>query len=93
MEKNSQFTYKGLPLARCGNSMFYGDSSKDRVVRIDVISRKKVKDIEIPDKLEVKLVNTMLASKGNVKNSIKSSEKSSLYSCLDLAFAWLERLA
>lgn len=93
MKKDSQFAYRGIPLARCGNSMFYGYSSKDRVARIDVISRRKIKDIEIPDRLEVKLVNTVLASRGNVKNFVKSSEKSSLYSCLDLAFAWLERLS
>lgn len=92
MKELSSLTYKNIPLARCGDTIFFGDSSKDRVVRIDIVSKKSFRDVDIPEKLTVKLLSTSVASKGGVGH-LKVSEKNSLYDSLDLAFAWLERLA
>ena len=90
-KKISHHTYKNIPLARCGNVIFYGDVSKNHIVKIDILSNKKVNEIDVPNKLNVQLVNTSAASRGAFYGNIKSSEKYSLFASFDLGYAWLQR--
>ena len=87
----SHLSYRDIPLSRCKDTIFYGDVSKNHIVKIDVLSYKDVNGLNIPAKLNVQLVSTSAASRGNIYGSIKCSEKSSLYSSLDLGYAWLQR--
>ena len=89
--KTSHLSYKDIPLARCENVIFYGDVSKNHIVKIDILSYKSVNGVDVPSKLNVQLVNTSAASRGNIYGNIKCSEKFSLYSSLDLGYAWLQR--
>ena len=89
--KISHPSYKDIPLSRSGNVIFYGDVSKNHIVKIDILSYKDMNGVNIPSKLNVQLVNTSAASRGNIYGNIRSSEKFSLYSSLDLGYAWLQR--
>ena len=90
-KKISHPTYKDIPLARCGNVIFLGDVSKSHIVKIDILSSKKVNEMDVPNKLNVQLVNTSAASRGALCGNIKSSEKHSLFASFDLGYAWLQR--
>ncbi|MBO4468104.1 MAG: hypothetical protein J5766_02260 [Clostridia bacterium] len=83
-------TYKGKPLVRKGNEIYYGDMNDKHVVRFEILSTSEKNNIEIADKVLVELLlsDTEIPKKDRV---VKSSERDSLFSALDLGFTWLER--
>lgn len=84
------FTYKGYPLVRHENVIYYGNMSDDYVVMLKIMQKKKVHDLEIASKIKVYEMSTDLSLPPN-EAITKSSEKESLYEALDLANAWLRR--
>ena len=83
-------TYKGKPLVRKGNEIYYGDMSEPYVVRFNILSEKKEGSETIPEKVEVNLLksDTQLPEKERIA---KSTVKDSFYDALDVGFIWLER--
>ena len=89
--KESQFlTYKGKPLVRCGDTIYYGDMADPFVVKMQIKSKKKSADIEMADKIVVQLLSTD-PEIGKRKQIIKTSEKNGLYLAMDIADVWLDR--
>ena len=90
MAEKNFLEYKGKPLVRKGNEIYYGDMSESFVVRFEILSYKKEGKLEIADKVSVQLLdsNTDLDMKERVK---KESAKDNLFDALDLGFTWLER--
>ncbi len=90
-KKEEQFlTYKGRPLVRSGNTVYYGNMSDDYVVLLQIQSAKDFKDIKLSEKVTIQLISTdeTLKPKDRI---IKKSEKEGLYTALDLGVVWLER--
>lgn len=84
------FTYKGFPLVRLEDCIYYGNMSDDYVVMLQILKKEKVNDIDIAKKIKVYHMSTDLTLPPN-KAVTKTSEKESLYEALDLANAWLSR--
>ena len=89
-KKEEFLTYKGKPLVRSGNTIYYGDLSEKCVIMMQVLSTKTVNGKEIADRVSVQLLSTdeELRMKDRI---LKKSEKSGLYSALDVGAVWLER--
>lgn len=87
--KNKFFTYKGLPLVRKGKDIYFGNMYDDYVVWIQVISTKKVGDLDVADKLRVIKLATDRSLSPN-EQIIKNAVKESLYEAMDIACAWLK---
>ena len=88
---NEKFlTYKGKPLVRKGNEIYYGDMAEKYVVRFEILSTSKNGDLEIADKVSIQLLlsDTELPMKDRI---VKSGERETLFAALDLGFTWLER--
>ena len=83
-------TYKGKPLVRCGDVIYYGSMRDRYVVRLEVKSKKKIKDMEVADRVSIQLMRTDQTVR-NRKQIVKASEKGGLYLAMDLAAVWLER--
>lgn len=83
-------TYKGKPLVRCGDVIYYGSMKDKYVIRLEIKSKKKIEDIEIADKVSIQLMFTDQSIRTR-KQIVKSSEKSGLYLAMDIADAWLTR--
>lgn len=83
-------TYKGKPLVRCGDELYYGSMADRFVIRMQIKSKKIVGDAEIADKVAIQLLCTD-PDLSPRKQLVKSSEKSGLYVALDIADVWLER--
>lgn len=83
-------TYKGKPLVRCGDEIYYGSMADRFVIRMQIKSKKMVGDTEIADKVTVQLLCTD-PDLSPRKQLVKSSEKQGLYVALDIADVWLER--
>ena len=88
----SFFTYKGFPLVRHEDVIYYGNMSDDYVVMLKILNKKKVHDIDVASKIKVYQMSTDLTLQPN-QAVTKTSEKESLYEALDLANAWLSRTA
>ena len=82
--------YKGKPLVRSGNILYYGNMADNYVVMMQILSTKKVKEMDVADKVQIQLMSTNpdLRMKERI---IKKSEKNGLYAALDIGSVWLER--
>ncbi len=90
MPQQDFLTYKGKPLVRKGNEIYYGDMSEKYVILFKIQSTKKVGDIEIADKILVQLMDTD-HDVDITKRIVKKSEKNGLYEAMDIGYIWLER--
>lgn len=83
-------TYKGKPLVRKGNVIYYGNMADPFVIMISVADSHKVHGVDIADKVTVQLLNT--DPNVNPKDAIaKKAEKKGLWAAMDIGSVWLER--
>ncbi len=89
-KSNAILEYKGKPLVRSGNTIYYGDINDAYVVCINIKNSSKLKDIKLAEDVTIQLLSTddSLSPKDKI---IKKSEKKGLFNALDLGSAWLER--
>ena len=87
---NIPLSYKGHPLRRKDNLIYYGTMAEKYIIMLQVLSTKKVKDMDVATKVSVQLQLTDpdLKSRDRV---VKKSEKDSLYAAMDVAAVWLAR--
>lgn len=53
-----KLTYKGRPLVRCGNDIYYGSMSDPYVVYLQVLTTKKENGADVADKVHIVLLST-----------------------------------
>ena len=82
--------YKGHPLRRKDNLIYYGSMADKYIIMMQVMSTKKVKDLDVASKVvvQLQLTDPDLKSRDRV---VKKSEKDSLYAAMDVAAVWLDR--
>lgn len=90
MAEQKVLTYKGRPLMRKGNVIYYGSMSDSHIVMLQVLETKKVKDTDIASKVSIQLQLTDPNVKGRDR-VVKRGEKPGLYNALDFGSVWLER--
>ena len=88
--ENIPLSYKGHPLRRKDNLIYYGTMAEKYIIMMQILSTKKVDGLDVADRVSVQLQLTDpdLKSRDRV---VKKSEKSSLYAAIDVATVWLER--
>ena len=91
-EKKEFFNYKGCPLVRNKDDIYYGNMSDEYVVWIQITEKKKVGDIEVATKLKLYKMSTD-ETKNPIERISQTSEKNGLYEALDIANIWLKRAA
>ena len=84
-------TYKGHPLRRKDNLIYYGSMADKYIIMLQVLDSKKMDDLNVATKVAVQLQLTDpdLKSRDRV---VKKTEKDSLYAAMDVASVWLERM-
>lgn len=89
--KKPQFlTYKGKPLVRNGNMIYYGDMGDKCVIMIQILTTKKYNDLELADKVTIQLLSTDPEVRPK-ERILKRSEKHGLYNAMDIGAIWLQR--
>ncbi len=88
-EKTAFFTYKGLPLVRKGNQIYFGNMYDEYVVMIEILDTEKVGGLDVANKVRIRKMATDITLPPN-QQIVKKAEKSSLYEALDIACAWLK---
>ena len=89
-QKAEGLMYKGHPLRRVGNMIYYGSMADPYIILMQVRESKKVQDLDVATKVSLELQRTAPNLKPRDR-IVKKSEKDSLYSALDFGGAWLER--
>ena len=88
--KTEGLIYRGHPLRRIDNLIYYGSMADKHIVMMQILDTKKVQDLSVASKVSVQLQLTdpTLKSRDRI---VKKSEKDSLYAAMDIATVWLER--
>ena len=93
MAEQKFFTYKGLPLIRKGRQIYYGKWEDETVAALQIMSTRKVGDLEVADRVKVFLMLTDTEGVDASETIKKSCERNGLYDALDVAYVWLSRSA
>ena len=82
--------YKGRPLVRSGNVLYYGSMAEKCVIMMQILSTKDENDLTMAEKIQIQLLSTDpdLRMKDRI---LKKSEKVGLYNAMDIGSIWLER--
>lgn len=88
--KQEGLIYKGHPLRRVDNLIYYGSMADKYIIMMQILETKKEQDLDVATKVSVQLQMTDpdLKSRDRV---VKKSEKDSLYAAMDVAAIWLDR--
>lgn len=89
-EKNEVLMYKGRPLMRKDNLVYYGSMADEYIVMLQILETKKTEDLELATKVSVQLQRTAADIKARDR-VVKKSEKDGFYTALDVGCVWLER--
>ena len=89
-QKAGALEYKGRPLRRKDNLIYYGSMADKYIIMMQVMDTKKVKDMDVATKVSVQLQLTDPDVKSRDR-VVKKTEKGSLYAAMDVATVWLDR--
>ena len=89
-EENAVLMFKGRPLMRKDNLVYYDSMADSHIVMLQILETKKVNDMDIATKVSVQLQLTDPAARSRDR-IVKKSEKDGFYTALDLGCVWLER--
>lgn len=88
--KTMALSYKGRPLRRKGNLIYYGSMSDKYIIMFQVLATKKVGDLDVATRVGIQLQLTAAELKGRDR-IVKKGERGNLYAAMDLGSVWLER--
>ena len=88
--KAEGLVYRGHPLRRVDNLIYYGMMSDKYIIMMQVLDTKTVQDLKVATRVSVQLQLTDPDLKFRDR-VVKKSEKDSLYAAMDIGAIWLER--
>ncbi len=89
-EEKNVLTYKGHPLMRKDNMIYYGSMADSHIVMLQILETENVGGEEIAKRVSVQLQLTDPAAKPRDR-IVKKGEKEGLFTALDFGSVWLER--
>lgn len=89
-KKEFPLTYKGHPLRRKDNLIYYGSMADKYIIAIQILSSQKEGDLDVANKISVQLQLTDpdLKSRDRVQ---KKSDQPDLFSAIEMGSIWLMR--
>lgn len=79
-------SYMEQPLVREGHTICYGDKSEKCFLILEIMSYKKERGYDLPEKILIQVVDSKDPGK-----IIKQGEKEGLHNALSIGMVWLER--
>jgi hypothetical protein len=89
-DKKKILEYKGHPLRRKDNIIYYGKMTDKHIIMLEILESKDFDDMKLATKVAVQLqlTETDIRSRDKI---LKKSEKSNFYEAMDVAAVWLNR--
>ena len=85
-----KLTYKGKPLVRKDNELYYGNMTDPYVLYLQIMTTKPVGDQQVADKVHLQLLSTD-ESKPREARVARQTTKNGLYNALDIGSIWLQK--
>lgn len=89
-EQNAVLTYKGRPLLRKDDILFYGSMTDSHIIMLQILDSTNKEDLTMATRVAVQLQLTDPDAKPK-ERILKRSEKDGLYAALDVGCVWLSR--
>ena len=89
-DEKTVLQYKGRPLMRKDNMIYYGSMADSHIVMLQILETKKVQDTDIATRVSVELQLTDPNARAKDR-IVKKSEKDGFFTALDLGRVWLTR--
>jgi len=88
--KTEGLMYKGHPLRRIDNLIYYGTMAEKYIIMMQILDSKKEGDLDVATRvsIQLQLTDPDIRSRDRV---VKKSEKDSMYAAMDVAAVWLDR--
>jgi len=90
MADSNVLMYKGHPLMRKDNMVYYGSMADKYIVILQILESKNMNDLSVSSRVAVSLQLTDPTVRAR-ERIIKKSEKDGFYTALDVGCVWLER--
>ncbi len=90
-ESTPYLMYKGRPLVRSGNMLYYGNMADDHVVMMQILTTKDANDMKMAEKIQIQLLSTDPETP-LPDRILKTVEKVGLYNAMEIADIWLNRM-
>ena len=89
-DKSGTLTYKGHPLRRKDNLIYYGSMADKYIIMIQVMSSEQQDGLDVANKvhLQLQFTDPELKSRDRV---VKKSDLPDLFSAIDMGSIWLMR--
>ena len=85
-----KLTYKGKPLVRKDNELYYGCMTDPYVLYLQIQSTKTVGGVDVADKVHLQLLSTD-TTKAPQERVMRQTTKIGLYNALDIGSIWLQK--
>ena len=83
--------YKGRPLVRSGNTLYYGSMGDEYVALLQIRSTAPARGMDMANSVTVQLLSTD-ESISPAERIVRRADKNGLYEALNIADIWLTRL-
>ena len=90
VKESKIFEYKGRPLRRLDNLVYYGSMDDKYIIMMQITESKKMDDLDVATNVvvQLQLTDPDLKSRDRI---VKKTEKGSFYESIDVAAIWLDR--
>ena len=86
-KKKKLLMYKGKPLIRCGDRIYYGNLEDKYILALDIAESEDVNGAKVSKKIKIQLMdNSGELGKGQV---FRKAERDNLYKAIDIGEWWL----
>ena len=85
-----KLTYKGKPLVRKDNELYYGRMTDPYVLYLKIVSTKQANGLQVADKVHLQLLSTD-DTKAPEDRVARQSTRNGLYDALDIGSIWLQK--
>ena len=90
MAEKNVLMYKGHPLMRKDNLVYYGSMADKYIVMLQIFESSNLQDLNVASRVSVQLQLTDPGVKSRDR-VVKKTEKDGFYTALDVGSVWLER--
>lgn len=88
-KKLDELMYKGIPVIRRGDKIYYGFIEDDYIIEINIKESENSNGLEMTSKAKIALITNQTHLTGK-ERPVKKAEREGLFDALDLAYVWLD---
>ena len=88
-KKKKVLMYKGKPVYRKGNKLYYGNLEDPLILMLEVLETKKVQNVNVATKVKFSIQDNNVEEIGTGTN-YRSGEREDLYKAFDIGAWWLQ---